>query len=125
MDYLLALRANSCFLAAVVLFIIGFHTMLVDRNLIKKIIGMNIMDTAVFLYFIASGYTRGGQAPIHTSAVLGHAYVNPVPSALILTGIVIAVSTTAFALTLIVRIYDFYGTLNTDEITKLRNGGMA
>jgi multicomponent Na+:H+ antiporter subunit C len=113
---------NFHYLVAVALFVIGFHTMLTHANLIKKIMGMNIMDTAVFLLFISSGYVRGGHAPILApDAVGGRTYVNPVPAALILTGIVIAVSITAFALGLIVRLYRFYGTLDADEIAVLRS----
>ncbi len=124
MGILSSLGANSVYFVAVLLFVIGFHTMLVNANLIKKVMGMNIMETAVFLLFVASGYVRGGKAPIfevgHTAGS-GEVYVNPVPSALILTGIVIAVSITAFALGLIVKLYRFYGTLDADEIAHLRS----
>ena len=124
MAMLSSLMANSIYFVAVLLFVIGFHTMLVNANLIKKVMGMNIMETAIFLLFVASGYVHGGKAPIfevgHAPAS-GEVYVNPVPSALILTGIVIAVSITAFALGLIVKLYRFYGTLDADEIAQLRS----
>jgi len=117
------LLQNFHYLVAVLLFVIGFHTMLTHANLIKKIMGMNIMDTAVFLLFIAGGYVEGGRAPILPPGppVAGVRYVNPVPAALILTGIVIAVSITAFALGLIIKLYRFYGTLDADEIAALRS----
>lgn len=117
------LLQNFHYLVAVLLFVIGFHTMLTHGNLIKKIMGMNIMDTAVFLLFIASGYVQGGRAPILSPGVpeAGVRYVNPVPASLILTGIVIAVSITAFALGLIIKLYRFYGTLDADEIAALRS----
>ncbi len=110
---------NFHYLVACVLFLIGFHTMLTHSNLIKKIMGMNIMDTAVFLLFISSGFVRGGKAPIVGPGTEGP-YVNPIPSALILTGIVIAVSITAFALSLIVTLYRQYGTLDADKIAEIR-----
>jgi len=112
------LATNMYYLVSVILFVIGFHTMLTHNNLIKKIMGMNIMDTALFLFFVSIGYIRGGQAPIIISGV--EKYVNPVPSALILTGIVISVSFTAFALALVVLLYRHYGTLDSDKILALR-----
>ncbi|MDK2799973.1 MAG: multicomponent Na+:H+ antiporter subunit [Clostridiales bacterium] len=106
---------------SMVLFGVGFMTLLLHNNLIKKIIGMNIMDTAVFLFFIAKGYIDGREAPIVRGFHKGvEAYVNPVPAALMLTGIVIAVSVTAFALALTVKIYEKYGTIELDEIMKMR-----
>lgn len=112
------LSANMYYLVSVVLFVIGFHTTLTHNNLIKKIMGMNIMDTALFLFFVSIGYVRGGQAPILLPGV--DKYVNPVPSALILTGIVISVSFTAFALALVVLLYRHYGTLDADKIIAIR-----
>ncbi|MBT9155402.1 MAG: Na(+)/H(+) antiporter subunit C1 [Firmicutes bacterium] len=113
------LYTNIYYLVSVVLFIIGFHTMLTHNNLLKKIMGMNIMDTSLFLFFVAIGYIRGGQAPILREGVMQ--YVNPVPSALILTGIVISVSFTAFALALVVLLHKHYGTIDADKIIALRS----
>lgn len=105
---------------AIILFLIGFHTLLTNRNLIKKIIGMNIMDTAVFLFFISIGYIRGGHAPIVDPHNPAYSYIVPLPSALILTGLVVAVSVTAFSLSLVVKIYDCYGTVDVNEISEIR-----
>lgn len=103
--------------AAVILFAIGFSTLLLNRNLIKKIIGMNIMDTAVFLFLTSIGYVRGKLAPIVTeTAPDWKDYVNPIPAGLVLTGIVVSVSVTAVMLALTVRLYQRYRTLNLDEI---------
>jgi multicomponent Na+:H+ antiporter subunit C len=102
---------------AIILFGIGFMTLLLNNNLIKKIIGMNIMDTAVFLFFIAKGYIQGKEAPIISGNFKGmEGYINPIPTSLMLTGIVVAVSTTAFALALTVKIYEKYGTVELDKI---------
>lgn len=107
---------------AIILFGIGFSILLLHNNLIKKIIGMNIMDTAIFLFFIAKGYILGLDAPIIIGINKGvQGYINPVPSALMLTGIVVAVSTTAFALALTVKLYEGYGTIELDEIMKMRS----
>lgn len=102
---------------AVILFAIGFSTLLLHRNLLKKIIGMNIMDTAVYLFLTSIGYIRGKLAPILVSGVTeASAYVNPIPAGLVLTGIVVSVSVTAVMLSLTIRLYQRYHTLNLDEI---------
>lgn len=102
---------------AVILFAIGFTTLLLHRNLLKKIIGMNIMDTAVYLFLTSIGYIRGKLAPILVPGVTNaSAYVNPIPAGLVLTGIVVSVSVTAVMLSLTIRLYQRYHTLNLDEI---------
>lgn len=104
-------------IAAAVLFGVGFTTLLLHKNMIKKIIGLNIMDTAVYLFLAAMGYVEGRLAPIvvngDTSAEL---YINPIPSGLVLTGIVVSVSVTALMLSLTIRLYRRYGSLDLDEI---------
>ncbi len=103
--------------ASVILFGIGFTMLLLHRNLIKKIMGMNIMDTAVYLFLAAKGYITGRAVPIVTDGVQEvSAYINPVPSGLVLTGIVVSVSTTALMLALTIRLYERYGSLDLDEI---------
>jgi multicomponent Na+:H+ antiporter subunit C len=114
------LAANYYYLVAIVVFIIGMHTMLTHANLIKKVIAMNMMDAAVFLLFVAIGYVRGGRAPVVQPGSAEVLYVNPLPGALILTGIVVAISVTAYALSLIIKIYRYYGTVDYDEIVRLR-----
>ncbi len=114
------LADNAFYGMAIILFLTGFWIMLSHANLIKKIIGMNIMESAIFLFFVAIGYIKGGSAPILGRE--GVTYINPLPSALILTGIVVSVSVTAFALALVVKLYQHYGTVNVDEITQIRRG---
>lgn len=102
---------------AVILSGIGLTNLLLQRNLIKKIIGLNIMDTAVYLFLAAKGYVAGRAAPIIQDGITAAgAYVNPVPAGLVLTGIVVSVSVTAFALALTLRFYNAYGTLDIDEM---------
>lgn len=102
---------------AVILFGIGFTMLLLHRNLIKKIMGMNIMDTAVYLFLAAKGYIDGRMVPIVVDGIQDvSAYINPVPSGLVLTGIVVSVSTTALMLSLTIRLYERYGSLDLDEI---------
>ena len=116
------LLVNHYEAAAVLLSGIGLTNLLLQRNLIKKIIGFNIMNTAVCLFLAAKGYIAGQAAPILMPDGVGGwitsnaAYVNPVPAGLVLTGIVVSVSMTAFALALTLRLYENYGTLNIDEV---------
>lgn len=114
------LLENYFYLFAIILFIIGFHTMLTHSNLIKKVIAMNIMDTSVFLLFVSIGYIHGAEPPIMDTVHPEGIYINPLPSALIITGIIVAISITAFALSLVVKIYRFYGTIDADEIAEIR-----
>lgn len=111
--------------AAIILFGIGFMNMLLQDNLIKKFIGLNIMDTAVYLYLVAYGYVSGRGVPIAQAgkAAAMEDFINPIPSGLVLTGIVVSVSVTAFSLALIQRMYKKYGTLSFDGVLKkLKNG---
>lgn len=108
---------------AVLLFGVGFTTLLLHRNLIKKIIGLNIMDTAIYLMFTSVGYVEGRTAPIMVDGITEAShYINPIPSGLVLTGIVVSVSVTALMLSLTVRLYRRYHTLNIDRITLLMKG---
>lgn len=111
--------------AAIIIFGIGFMNMLLQDNLVKKFIGLNIMDTAIYLYLVAYGYVDERVAPI-VDAAGGAAmedFINPIPSGLVLTGIVVSVSVTAFSLALVQRLYKKYGTLSFDEVLKrLRKG---
>ena len=103
--------------AAVLLFGIGFTTLLFHRNLIKKLIGMNIMDTGVFLFLASMGYIEGRRAPIIVDGIQNaEAYINPVPAGLVLTGIVVSVSVTAVMLSLAIRLYKRYHTLDLDDV---------
>lgn len=110
-------------IVAVILFGVGFTTLLLHRNLIKKIIGLNIMDTAVYLFLASLGYVEGRSAPILKDGVTSmESYINPVPSGLVLTGIVVSVSVTALMLALTVRLYRRYHTLDFDQITVMMKG---
>ena len=105
---------------SVILFGIGFSNLLLQKNLIKKIIGLNIMDTAVYLFLAEKGYISGRVAPIVVDGVQSvSAYINPVPSGLVLTGIVVSVSVTALMLSLTIRLYRRYHTLDLDEISTM------
>jgi len=95
----------------------GFYIVIARGNLIKKVIGLNIFQTSVFLLYISMGKVRGGTAPILDERF--ETYSHPLPSVLILTAIVVGVATTSVALALIVRIKESYGTVEEDEIEEL------
>ena len=120
------LLANFGEAVAMILFGIGFANLLFQKNLIKKIIGLNIMDTAVYLFLAEKGYISGRIAPIVVDGIQDvEVYINPIPSGLVLTGIVVSVSVTALMLSLTVRLYKRYHTLDLDEISaRLRKEGL-
>lgn len=122
MEYFNVIINNINYIGAFILFIIGLYTLLTHSNLLKKVIGINIMETSIFLFFVSIGYIKGANAPIIDLTNGNLTYINPLPSAMILTGIVVGVSVTAFALSLIVKIHQAYGTLELDEIMEIRSG---
>ncbi|MCR5655417.1 MAG: cation:proton antiporter subunit C [Lachnospiraceae bacterium] len=109
---------------AVLLFVIGLLNLLLQKNLIKKIVGLNFMDTGTYLYLAEKGFIEGRVAPILADGITeAEHYINPIPSGLVLTGIVVSVSVTALMLSLTIRLYQRYHTLDMDEIsTILRKG---
>ena len=114
------LLTNYGQLVAMTLFVIGFANLLLNKNLIKKIIGLNIMDSAVYLFLAEMGYISGRKVPILTDGIeKAIYYINPIPSGLVLTGIVVSVSVSALMLALTVRLYQRYHTLNLDEISMI------
>ncbi|MCI8947132.1 MAG: cation:proton antiporter subunit C [Lachnospiraceae bacterium] len=114
------LQANMLEVVSMILFGIGFGNLLLQKNLIKKIIGLNIMDSAVYLFLAEKGYIRGRVAPIVVDGVQSvSAYINPIPSGLVLTGIVVSVSVSALMLSLTIRLYRRYHTLDLDQISMM------
>ena len=106
--------------AAIILFGIGITTLLLQRNMIKKIIGFSMMDSAIYLFLAAKGFIAGRGAPIVVDGVQSvEAYINPIPSGLVLTGIVVSVSVSALMLALTVRLYRRYHSLDIAEITSM------
>ena len=104
------------YLAYVALLMTGLYTVIASRNLVKKVIGLGVLQTGVFLLFISLAAVEGGRAPILIDGAA--VYANPLPQVLILTAIVVSVSTTAVALALCVRIHQEYSTVEEDEIAE-------
>ena len=108
---------NRFAITSVILFVTGFVNMMVHPNLIKKIVSFNIMDSATFLMLASRGMIAGRTAAILTDGGANTSlYVNPIPAGLVLTGIVVSVSVSAFSLALVQRIYGTYGTVDMREL---------
>lgn len=113
----------------VVLMMIGLYAMIGKKNLVKKLIGMNIFQSAIILFYISIGVKTGGATvPILMGHAQGHghqvvdvaSYLNPLPHVLMLTAIVVSIATTGVALAILILIYRRYNTLEEDEILKIR-----
>ncbi len=109
---------------SMICFGIGLANLLLNRNMIKKIVGLGIMDTSIYLFLAVKGYVKGAIAPIvslqeQAAGVDTSLYVNPIPAGLVLTGIVVSVSVTAILLAITVRLYEEFGTFNIDKIIHL------
>ncbi len=111
---------NFPYFVSILLFCLGTLIVLTQPNLIKKVIGINIMETSIFLFFIAVGNRHGGVPPIYDPDLPYQLYANPLPSVLMLTGLVVSFSVTAFALALIVKLYIYYGTIYAPNFMKLK-----
>ncbi|MFN4227991.1 MAG: sodium:proton antiporter [Candidatus Ratteibacteria bacterium] len=112
------------YIAIVVMFFVGIYAMMVKRNIIKMIIGVNIIGYAVNLFFIVIGYRKNGIAPIIVPGMAIEEFVskavNPLPQALVLTSIVIDLSIICFLASLSIRIYEKYGSFDLEKIRRLK-----
>jgi len=109
------LAARYAYVGFVLLVCTGLYMLIAKENLVKKIIGLNMFQTAVFLFLIAAAYVRGGRSPVLEGSG-GGPYVSPLPHVLVLTAIVVGISLTAVGLALTIRLYDEYGTLRADAL---------
>ena len=99
----------------IVLLMAGLYVLMSKHNLVKKIIGLNIFQAGVILFYVTLAKVEGGTAPVLTGES-GEVYSNPVPHVLMLTAIVVGIATTALALALVVRLHEAYGSIEEDEI---------
>ncbi len=114
------LTTGYAYLAFAFLLATGLYMMIASPNLVKKIIGLNMFQSAIFLFFVATAYVQGGSVPVipQEGGAVGE-YASPLPHVIVLTAIVVGVSLTAVALALIVRIYTEYGSLNEETIREV------
>ncbi|MBU0733525.1 MAG: cation:proton antiporter subunit C [Proteobacteria bacterium] len=116
------------YLIYIILMMIGLYAMIAKKNLVKKIVGMNIFQTAIILFYVSIGAKKGATIPIiqhghgegtdviGASVIKAAEYINPLPHVLMLTAIVVAVATLGVALALAIKVYNRYETLEEDEI---------
>ena len=119
-DFLLG---HYAYAAAVLLMVIGLYAILVKRNLVKKLIGLNILQAAIILIWVASATREDATVPVLEGHGAGHAidaaeYLNPLPHTLMLTAIVVGVATTGVAFALLISIFRRYGTLDETELLR-------
>jgi len=117
---LMQLAAIWNYLIVILLMMVGLFLVISRANLVKKLVGLSIFQTSVFLFYITLGRVSGGTAPILTDAP-DMLYSNPLPHVLILTAIVVGVATTALGLALILRIRESFGSIEEDEILAAKN----
>ena len=127
-DFFIGIMAKYNYWLYIILMMIGLYAMIVKNNLIKKLVGMNIFQTAIILFYVSIGYKTNATIPIIKNAHGDHSdgahklvihaadYINPLPHVLMLTAIVVSVATFGVALALSVKIYQRYQTLEEDEI---------
>ena len=112
------IAAHWNYYLVIILMMLGFYAVIARGNMVKKMVGLNIFQTSVFMLYISVGKIDGGTAPILTGDPAS-VYSNPLPHVLILTAIVVGVATTAVGYALIIRIYEAYGTIEDDEMAVL------
>lgn len=117
----MSFESHFSYAATVFLMIAGLFIVIARGNLIKKLVGLGIFQTSVYLLYVAPGKLIGGTAPILDSDF--KIYSNPLPHVLILTAIVVGVATLALGLALVVRIRETYGTIEEDEILRIEEAG--
>jgi multicomponent Na+:H+ antiporter subunit C len=111
---------NLAYVAVVIFIGLGIYSLMFKKNLIKIAIGIVLIENGVNLFLITLGYRKGAVAPIYTQSPSGQAMVLPTPQALTLTSIVIGIATTALILSIAMIIYKHYGTLDTDQVRRLK-----
>jgi multicomponent Na+:H+ antiporter subunit C len=110
---------NYPYWVAVALLMLGLYTMIAHRNLMKKVVGMTIFQTAIILFFLVTSIKRGGTLPIvPAGAVRAEDFMNPLPHALMLTAIVVMVATSGVAFAILIRLHARYGTLEEDALAE-------
>ncbi len=110
----------NVYLLCFILFLVGLYGVLTRRNVIKIIIGLSFMEFSIFLFLILIGYIEGGAAPILSKTVVTTRFVDPLPQAMVLTAIVIAMAANAMLLAIAVRLYKRYGTFDIRKINELK-----
>ena len=106
---------NYVYLLPVIMIFVGFYLIILNNHLIKKVVGLGVLQSGIIVFYILVSYIKNSTAPIIENT-LEQTYSNPLPHVLMLTAIVVGIATTALALALVYKIYKAYNTLNEDEI---------
>lgn len=115
------LATHYAYALTFVLLAVGLYMMIANQNLVKKVIGVNLFQTAIFLFFVSVAFVEGGSSPVvPAGGVPTEPLASPLPHVIVLTAIVVGVALTAVGLALIVRIYAEYGTLREDTLREVR-----
>lgn len=116
------LATRYAYVTFILLVSIGLYMVIASPNLVKKVIGVNLFQTGIFLFFVAAAYVEGGTTPVVSDDPAGpaSAVVSPLPHVIVLTAIVVGIALTAVGLALIIRIYTEYGTLREDVLREVR-----
>jgi multicomponent Na+:H+ antiporter subunit C len=111
----------TVFILSFLMFLVGIYGVLTSRNLIKVVISLTVMEFSIFLILALIGYVSGGEAPVLDAGLIsGRMVVDPLPQAMVLTAIVIALATNAMLLTIAIRLYKKYGTFDIRRINELK-----
>jgi len=115
------LASRYTYILFALLLVVGLYMVVASANLVKKIIGLNLFQTGIFLFFVTTAFVDDGSSPvIPAEAEAGARFASPLPQVLVLTAIVVGVALTAVALALVIRIYDAYGTLDEETLREVR-----
>lgn len=115
------LATRYTYILFALLLVVGLYMVVASSNLVKKIVGLNLFQTGLFLFFVTTAFVEGGSSPvIPPETETGASYASPLPQVLVLTAIVVGVALTAVALALVIRIYDEYGTLDEETLREVR-----
>ncbi|WP_085940345.1 cation:proton antiporter subunit C [Halopiger xanaduensis] len=112
-----ALASKYAYVLLFVLLGIGLYMVIANENLVKKLIGVSLFQTAIFLFFVAMAYVEGGVSPVVPA---DGRVASPLPQVIVLTAIVVGIALTAVGLALVIRIYSEYGTLREDTLREVR-----
>ncbi len=119
MQYYSNILYNYPYILSLVLMMAGFYVLMIEKNLIKKVIGVNLIQGGIILFYVIIGKIRNGVPPIANTEGVKEIYSNPTPHVLMLTAIVVGIATTSLACALIYIVYKNYGTINETELLKI------
>ncbi len=110
---------NYPYVVAIILILVGIYILVMERNLIRKIVGLNIMQSGIILFYVIIGKIKDGVPPVYSPTKGMEVYSNPTPHVLMLTAIVVGIATSSLAYSFIYIIYKRYNSIDEYEIVKI------